>query len=110
MSRVVNVCYVPVCSHVCHLTNPTQAGRSCTKEAADFARAWVDTAARLPGVVAAQVGRSSEDGQVETSADGSGGGGADDATLGSGTAESLRTLFLAAIKAQGGSCAAQAQS
>ena len=87
---------------------PRQAGRSCTKEAADFARAWVDAAARLPGVVAAQVGRSHEDGHVETSADG--GGGADDATLGSGTAETLRNLFVAAIKAQGGPCVAQAQS
>lgn len=75
----------------------TEAGRSCTSEAAAFAEAWVNMAVSLPGRVAAGVG-----GSMVSDSPRDGANAEADAAMHSGSSAHLRDLFEAAWKAQVG--------
>ena len=69
----------------------TEAGRSCTAEAVAFAKAWVDAAISLPGVIAAGLG---------TNQAGTGCTERMESAIGKEQASHLRNLFQNAWKAQ----------
>ena len=58
----------------------TEAGRSCTTPAAEFAQAWLQTAISLPGDIASATGVTNEKEEFENA-------------VGNNQAEKLRDLF-----------------